>query len=433
MSCTRARKRRRTEALQESTNENVDPSYVAEKMSPKDDIPEMPLEEVVETAPAVEATVDEPAQPQERSAKEQEIWDAFKEEHYEVLEQLPLSLHRSFALILELDQQVHNHQEELLPTLLQYISVRKSLETGQTKGELPQQVSNGDSTQNPPPEGPTPTAAEHDKPVVSSRQLLMKAAQLSEEIVRASNEKVHVARFTYDLVDRYIRDLDRAIKEQETSISLGLRPGTYPASIALPDSMLPPSVSESLALQLPQPEPATAMKADLLAPQAAPVEPQEPTVEVQREKSPVPVQLAALGRLRRRKGNGWGSSKKRKHTATSVELGIKTDAAAVAAPTGLKLVLPPLGTSQLAMNASDLPIDPNEPRYCFCNQVSYGEMVACDREGCEREWFHLGCVDLKEAPPKDKEWFCRVCEPIVKAEREGKKLGKGKERGKKVH
>lgn len=26
----------------------------------------------------------------------------------------------------------------------------------------------------------------------------------------------------------------------------------------------------------------------------------------------------------------------------------------------------------------DLPVDPNEPTYCLCNQVSYGEMVACD-------------------------------------------------------
>jgi hypothetical protein len=24
--------------------------------------------------------------------------------------------------------------------------------------------------------------------------------------------------------------------------------------------------------------------------------------------------------------------------------------------------------------------DPNEPRYCLCNQVSYGEMVGCDNE-----------------------------------------------------
>lgn len=26
----------------------------------------------------------------------------------------------------------------------------------------------------------------------------------------------------------------------------------------------------------------------------------------------------------------------------------------------------------------DMPIDPNEPVYCVCKQVSFGEMVACD-------------------------------------------------------
>lgn len=40
----------------------------------------------------------------------------------------------------------------------------------------------------------------------------------------------------------------------------------------------------------------------------------------------------------------------------------------------------------------------NEPRYCYCDDVSYGEMVACDGEGCEREWFHLSCVGLRTAP-----------------------------------
>ncbi|CAB3376145.1 Hypothetical predicted protein [Cloeon dipterum] len=29
---------------------------------------------------------------------------------------------------------------------------------------------------------------------------------------------------------------------------------------------------------------------------------------------------------------------------------------------------------------TDWNYDPNEPRYCFCNQVSYGDMVACDNE-----------------------------------------------------
>jgi Inhibitor of growth proteins N-terminal histone-binding len=43
-------------------------------------------------------------------------------------------------------------------------------------------------------------------------------------------------------------------------------------------------------------------------------------------------------------------------------------------------------------------IDEDEPTYCYCNSVSYGEMVGCDADGCEREWFHLECVGLKVAP-----------------------------------
>ncbi|MCJ1433049.1 hypothetical protein MMC27_002408 [Xylographa pallens] len=40
----------------------------------------------------------------------------------------------------------------------------------------------------------------------------------------------------------------------------------------------------------------------------------------------------------------------------------------------------------------------DELRYCYCNGISYGEMVACDMNGCEREWFHLDCVGLSRAP-----------------------------------
>src|SRR5437762_105381 len=33
--------------------------------------------------------------------------------------------------------------------------------------------------------------------------------------------------------------------------------------------------------------------------------------------------------------------------------------------------------------------DEDSQVYCFCQQVSFGEMAACDNENCEREWFHL--------------------------------------------
>lgn len=47
----------------------------------------------------------------------------------------------------------------------------------------------------------------------------------------------------------------------------------------------------------------------------------------------------------------------------------------------------------------DADIDADELTYCYCNSVSYGAMVACDSDDCEREWFHLECVGLK-VPPK---------------------------------
>ncbi|KAG5684521.1 hypothetical protein PVAND_013750 [Polypedilum vanderplanki] len=51
--------------------------------------------------------------------------------------------------------------------------------------------------------------------------------------------------------------------------------------------------------------------------------------------------------------------------------------------------------------------DPNEPRYCICNQVSYGEMVACDNAECPLEWFHYPCVGITTTP-KGK-WYCPMC------------------------
>ncbi|KND94274.1 Transcriptional regulatory protein PHO23 [Tolypocladium ophioglossoides CBS 100239] len=59
-------------------------------------------------------------------------------------------------------------------------------------------------------------------------------------------------------------------------------------------------------------------------------------------------------------------------------------------------------------------IDADEPTYCYCNSVSYGEMVACDADGCEREWFHLACVGLKVAPGSKTKWYCEDCKERLK-------------------
>lgn len=65
---------------------------------------------------------------------------------------------------------------------------------------------------------------------------------------------------------------------------------------------------------------------------------------------------------------------------------------------------PPVVDDDLTSGEGDIDVD--EPTYCYCNSVSYGEMVACDAAECEREWFHLACVGLKVAPA-EKSTFCR--------------------------
>ncbi|BFZ24476.1 hypothetical protein BsWGS_27515 [Bradybaena similaris] len=58
-------------------------------------------------------------------------------------------------------------------------------------------------------------------------------------------------------------------------------------------------------------------------------------------------------------------------------------------------------------NSLDMQVDPNEPVYCSCKSVSYGEMIGCDNEKCAIEWYHFGCVGLR-SKPKGK-WYCPDC------------------------
>ncbi len=41
---------------------------------------------------------------------------------------------------------------------------------------------------------------------------------------------------------------------------------------------------------------------------------------------------------------------------------------------------------------SSQPLDPNEPTYCVCQQVSFGEMIGCDND--DVRIVLLGCLSL---------------------------------------
>jgi len=56
-------------------------------------------------------------------------------------------------------------------------------------------------------------------------------------------------------------------------------------------------------------------------------------------------------------------------------------------------------------------VSPGEPTYCFCNRVSFGEMIGCDNQNCQIEWFHIECVGItSEMLRSTKEkWYCPDC------------------------
>ena len=63
--------------------------------------------------------------------------------------------------------------------------------------------------------------------------------------------------------------------------------------------------------------------------------------------------------------------------------------------------------SDTEIDLNQIEIDPDEPTYCLCEQVSYGDMIGCDNDLCPIEWFHFNCVQLT-SKPKGK-WYCPKC------------------------
>lgn len=53
-----------------------------------------------------------------------------------------------------------------------------------------------------------------------------------------------------------------------------------------------------------------------------------------------------------------------------------------------------------------------EQRWCYCDQVESGEMIACDNENCKIVGFHFTCLKM-DKPPKSSQWFCPDCRKLA--------------------
>ncbi|KAI1412611.1 inhibitor of growth proteins N-terminal histone-binding-domain-containing protein [Hypoxylon sp. FL1857] len=74
--------------------------------------------------------------------------------------------------------------------------------------------------------------------------------------------------------------------------------------------------------------------------------------------------------------------------------------------------MPDRGSASAGSGASDEEEDEEGKKYCLCQHVSYGDMVACDNPACPYEWFHWSCVGLKSEP--EGRWYCPSCTEAMK-------------------
>ncbi|KAF8558431.1 hypothetical protein OG21DRAFT_1504175 [Imleria badia] len=380
-------------------------------------------EEPVDGIDESESTQDDSQadEPTEERKMEVDVWDAFKEEHHEVLEQLPLSLHRQFKLMRELDSQGEVFHADLLASVRRYIHLRESLVARHTEvnshahsaeadatdvinvdvdqeGDTSQNAMQVDSTESTHgvndlngAKSATPPAAFQPNPGETTRTLLQHIAQTSEEAIRTAEEKVNIAQTAYETVDRHIRLLDQAIKEQEASISLGVRPGTHLAPILLPDLVVPRWARPSRVEHSPVPS---------LSPEPGPHDEEPPILDLPPPQIPSP----------KAPKKGKKGTAKPEHEETQSPAVVGGEEAAMTPRThraSVRLTIP----AQPLTAEPSVPADPNEDRYCYCNQVSFGTMIACDNTECKLEWFHLGCTGLLEVPSKKTKWYCRECRP----------------------
>lgn len=256
-------------------------------------------------------------------------------------------------------------------------------------------------------EPPAPIVPLDDSPeaFARNRECLTKVAQLSDEAMRASREKLNIALFSCGVVratdacrdrgtkvcnqvDRYMRDLDRAIKEQEAALSIGLRPGTHPAHIILPEVVVPTmrAPKSSFGSWISElDEFADEIKELLPIPPVSeiPPPPEEPVATTPPPPTPPPPPPLppppARTKSHKRKGKKSHSrgadepkmGEKENNTVPSDPAAPLQEPPAPRRPS-VKLTLPPPPLPLPPLEPELQLVNADEPLYCYCNRPSEG-------------------------------------------------------------
>ncbi|KAF8919475.1 hypothetical protein CPB85DRAFT_1276791 [Mucidula mucida] len=188
-----------------------------------------------------------------------------------------------------------------------------------------------------------------------TRALLARIASLMEDRVRCGEEKVNLAQTMQETIERQIRLLEYYISDQENAIRSESSHGTILPPISMPDKWI-----------------------RHIHTAVSPISDEEP--EVPPEQAP--------------------------NNSGALKITVPGVARTIQGPELPSDDVPDAPKPKITLYIPQSGVD--EPKYCICQQVSFGEMIGCDNMACKIEWFHIGCVGLTEAPTSVK-WYCDDC------------------------
>ncbi|KAJ3023296.1 UNVERIFIED_CONTAM: Inhibitor of growth protein 5 [Siphonaria sp. JEL0065] len=178
-----------------------------------------------------------------------------------------------------------------------------------------------------------------------------------KEYLKHGEDKVALAVQTYDMVDRHIRRLDDDLAKYEDEQMTGPRAHQqYYTPIAT--EMLLDKRGATAANDTPNKRKFASKPNKPSTPQPE-TAPSNNTIKKDTKRVPAATSYPATSTAASNKGKNVAS----------------------------KAVVEIQPVPQLKGSPDDLPIDPNEPRYCICNQYSFGDMIGCDNS--DVSYFYL--------------------------------------------
>ncbi|TDH70129.1 hypothetical protein CCR75_003982 [Bremia lactucae] len=275
----------------------------------------------------------------------------YVEDYLESMYMLPSEIKRNFDLMRELDKTSYPLLEELMTAQKAYLTSARQKVLARcadpTKGEATEQEL---------------------RELIKADAMVQQLRERHALVVQKLDEKIAIAAQSYDIVDHHIRRLDRDLESYSALLKAN---GEYQ------EESRPHRKKQKVAAAM------TVHQASQnhLVPQVNVRSKHNTNTGNIKEKSATPLVLRASS-------SGTSSSRKRSTSETSA-------------------ALPAADASPVVLASEDLPIDPNEPIYCSCRRVSFGQMVGCDNDDCKYEWFHFGCVGLTDQPAG--KWYCQDC------------------------